>query len=474
MAACKACNHRKGGRTPEEARLRLTRVPFEPRSDLYSVFTPYLEDDRNEGWRELPLPRPQLTRAVTSAEAAAERLAGIVPAPVVEVLDRLNRAGHAGYVVGGSRARRAPRPRGRGLGPRHRCPARAPRRAVPRRGVREPLRDRGDPARGRRVRGHDLPDRARVRGLPAPAPGRVRRRHRRGPRPSRLHGERHRLGPRGRGGWHAPRWSTRSTAWRTSTGGSCGRSATRTRGSARTPCAWSGPCGSRRRSASRSSPRRWPRSARTPGWPPTCRASGSAPSWRSCSRHPSPRAGLRLAAETGLLAILAPDLAAQRGIAQNKHPGEDLWDHTLRTVDAAPGGRPVVRLAALVHDIGKPSTLADGHFHHHDVVGRRDRLGLAAPPPVPACRRRRRRPPRAPPHVRRRPDAVRRGRAAVPQAGRRAPPRQPVRAPARGRHRLRDAARRPGDPAASASGSTPSSPRRRRSTATRSSSTATT
>jgi tRNA nucleotidyltransferase (CCA-adding enzyme) len=86
---------------------------------------------------------------------------------------------------------------------------------------------------------------------------------------------------------------------------------------------------------------------------------------------PRPSIGLRLAAETGLLAVIAPDLALQRGVPQNKVPGEDLWDHTLRTVDAAPASRPVVRLAALVHDIGKPSTLADGHFHHHDVVGAR-------------------------------------------------------------------------------------------------------
>ena len=69
--------------------------------------------------------------------------------------------------------------------------------------------------------------------------------------------------------------------------------------------------------------------------------------------------------------MIAPDLAAQVGIPQNKVPGDDLWAHTLRTVDAAPANRPVVRLAALVHDIGKPATLSDGHFHHHDVVGAR-------------------------------------------------------------------------------------------------------
>ncbi len=83
---------------------------------------------------------------------------------------------------------------------------------------------------------------------------------------------------------------------------------------------------------------------------------------------PRPSDGLRLLTDTGMLAHVSPDLAAQRGIAQNKIPSEDLWDHTLRTVDAA-ANRPVVRLAALVHDIGKPATTVDGHFFGHEAVG---------------------------------------------------------------------------------------------------------
>ena len=51
VAACKTCNHRKGSKALDEARLRLIRPPFEPRSDLYSLFTPYLADERNEAWR---------------------------------------------------------------------------------------------------------------------------------------------------------------------------------------------------------------------------------------------------------------------------------------------------------------------------------------------------------------------------------------------------------------------------------------
>ena len=84
---------------------------------------------------------------------------------------------------------------------------------------------------------------------------------------------------------------------------------------------------------------------------------------------PAPSVGLRLLSGTGLLAEISPELAAQRGIAQNKLPGEDLWDHTLRSVDAAPAERPVVRLAALLHDIGKPATFAEGHFLGHDAIG---------------------------------------------------------------------------------------------------------
>jgi putative nucleotidyltransferase with HDIG domain len=84
---------------------------------------------------------------------------------------------------------------------------------------------------------------------------------------------------------------------------------------------------------------------------------------------PRPSIGLGLAQQTGLLTVISSELAAQRGIPQRKYPGEDLWDHTLRTVDAAPAERPVVRLAALLHDLGKPSTFTDGHFPHHDVVG---------------------------------------------------------------------------------------------------------
>jgi 5-methylcytosine-specific restriction endonuclease McrA len=52
VAACGACNHRKGGRRPEEAGMKLRKRPLEPTYDSYSVYSSYLADPRNEAWRD--------------------------------------------------------------------------------------------------------------------------------------------------------------------------------------------------------------------------------------------------------------------------------------------------------------------------------------------------------------------------------------------------------------------------------------
>jgi tRNA nucleotidyltransferase (CCA-adding enzyme) len=94
---------------------------------------------------------------------------------------------------------------------------------------------------------------------------------------------------------------------------------------------------------------------------------------------PTPARGFRLLAETGLLAPLFPLLARQIGMAQQKAPGVDLWEHTLRTLDAAARLAPgdlTLAMAALFHDCGKPETWADGHYIGHDDVGARRAAGL--------------------------------------------------------------------------------------------------
>ncbi len=71
----------------------------------------------------------------------------------------------------------------------------------------------------------------------------------------------------------------------------------------------------------------------------------------------------------GLLAVLLPELAALRGVAQAKPRGGDALDHSLWTADALPAERPILRLTGLIHDIGKAVTEGGGHFIGHEVVG---------------------------------------------------------------------------------------------------------
>jgi tRNA nucleotidyltransferase (CCA-adding enzyme) len=87
-----------------------------------------------------------------------------------------------------------------------------------------------------------------------------------------------------------------------------------------------------------------------------------------------PSRGFVILQETGLLAPVLPELVAQVGVPQDKIPGLDLWQHSLRTLDAAASVDPAnerLRLAALLHDIGKPATYAEGRFIGHDVEGAR-------------------------------------------------------------------------------------------------------
>jgi 5-methylcytosine-specific restriction endonuclease McrA len=51
VAACRGCNHRKGGKTLSEARMALRREPRAPRADVRYLFGSYLADERNDAWR---------------------------------------------------------------------------------------------------------------------------------------------------------------------------------------------------------------------------------------------------------------------------------------------------------------------------------------------------------------------------------------------------------------------------------------
>jgi poly(A) polymerase len=104
-----------------------------------------------------------------------------------------------------------------------------------------------------------------------------------------------------------------------------------------------------------------------------------------------PRRGLALFVDTGLAACVLPELPALKLEVDEHHRHKDVYEHSLIVLEQAialegpAGGQPssvpgpdlILRLAALLHDIGKPATRRfeddDGvggvSFHHHEVVG---------------------------------------------------------------------------------------------------------
>jgi poly(A) polymerase len=98
----------------------------------------------------------------------------------------------------------------------------------------------------------------------------------------------------------------------------------------------------------------------------------------------SPRTALELFVSTGLADVVLPELPALRMEIDEHHQHKDVYTHSLTVLDQAielekadpEAVSPdlVLRLAALLHDIGKPATrqhLPRGRvsFHHHEVVG---------------------------------------------------------------------------------------------------------
>jgi len=93
----------------------------------------------------------------------------------------------------------------------------------------------------------------------------------------------------------------------------------------------------------------------------------------------APRAGLELLVETGLASVVLPELPAMRLEIDEHHQHKDVYEHTLQVLERAvaletQGPDLVLRLAALLHDVGKPVTRRHEpgggvSFHHHEVKG---------------------------------------------------------------------------------------------------------
>ena len=98
---------------------------------------------------------------------------------------------------------------------------------------------------------------------------------------------------------------------------------------------------------------------------------------------PQPRTGITILVETGLADIALPEIPKLRLEVDEHHHHKDVYEHSITVLEQAialedrlGGPNLVIRLAALLHDIGKPKTraLLEGggvSFHHHEVVGAR-------------------------------------------------------------------------------------------------------
>ena len=95
----------------------------------------------------------------------------------------------------------------------------------------------------------------------------------------------------------------------------------------------------------------------------------------------NPRLGITLLVECGLADIFLPEIPKLKLEIDEHHHHKDVYEHSLTVLEQAialearlGGANLTLRLAALLHDIGKPKTkalIAGGgvSFHHHEVVG---------------------------------------------------------------------------------------------------------
>lgn len=96
--------------------------------------------------------------------------------------------------------------------------------------------------------------------------------------------------------------------------------------------------------------------------------------WMKAMKADKPSVAFDVMRETGILAISCPELLEGFGLEQNRHHGYDVWRHGMECMDACPKD-PVLRLAGLFHDVGKPRSRAfsektnDYTFYDHDRIG---------------------------------------------------------------------------------------------------------
>jgi tRNA nucleotidyltransferase (CCA-adding enzyme) len=96
--------------------------------------------------------------------------------------------------------------------------------------------------------------------------------------------------------------------------------------------------------------------------------------WLKSMKAPRPSRAFEIMRSSGILSISCPELMTQVGCTQNRFHAYDVWNHSLACLDAS-APEPLQRMAALLHDLGKPRTRElsdkthDYTFYQHDRVG---------------------------------------------------------------------------------------------------------
>lgn len=91
-----------------------------------------------------------------------------------------------------------------------------------------------------------------------------------------------------------------------------------------------------------------------------------------------PSLGLEMLREAGILDLFMPELMEGYGVDQNEYHKYSVYYHNIYACDHVPSDRPLIRFAALLHDIGKPRAknfalkVGNGNvFYNHEVISER-------------------------------------------------------------------------------------------------------
>jgi len=96
--------------------------------------------------------------------------------------------------------------------------------------------------------------------------------------------------------------------------------------------------------------------------------------WMKSMKAPSPSRAFTVMKDHGMLAITAPEMLESVGCEQNRFHAFDVWGHAMACLDACPPNA-VLRVAGLLHDVGKPRSRAfsdktqDYTFYDHERIG---------------------------------------------------------------------------------------------------------